>query len=538
MNDNISYHPNYRPDDRTRARRAGLARSIAITSGKGGVGKTNIATNLSIALATRHARVCIFDADTNLANINILLGLTPQYTLQDLLEGNRSLDEIILEGPRGIHVIPAASGIADLTSLTPEQQSKLIAAMQELEKRYDYLVIDTAAGIGDSVISFLQSAQQTIVVISPEPTSLTDAFSLLKVLRNRGINKPTHVIVNMVMGEDHGLEVFKRFESAIEKYLEKDIHYLGYIPLDENIISSVTLQQPVIIQKPSAAASRCFYNLATAIGENLHVESSPSFSEYWKDNLASSNEETKASPFAKSHESFADSDPNRLLLQIRQYLLGAHTTEAQAAALLTPLLDTYVNVFESFPGDAKKTLYRALETGIISDEELRDLVMTLETVYESRTNRTLRNYDDAMIRLLSGLKGNETGFMELRRLLEESYRRQCHRALYNSREEFLKQLCNPEAREEDFDEAISAIKEAYTERFQRPYQDEKDQVIANVKQITERMQQKEADLAQGLARISEWFTQSVDTREELSQQLTHATITEPQKNQDPFDTDQ
>ena len=537
MSDNISYHPNYRPDDRARSLRATHARSIAITSGKGGVGKTNIATNLSIALATRHARVCIFDADTNLANINILLGLTPQYTLEDLLQGNRSLDEIIMEGPRGIHVIPAASGIADLTSLTPEQQSRLIAAMQELEKRYDYLIIDTAAGIGDTVISFLQSAQQTIVVISPEPTSLTDAFSLLKVLRNRGINKPTHVIVNMVMGQEHGLEVFKRFESAIEKYLEKEINYLGYIPLDENIISSVTLQQPVIIQKPSAAASRCFYNLATAIGDRPDVETGSSFSEYWKENLVTPTGEIQAMPFTR-HQEYSESDPNRLLTQFRQYLLGADTTEAQASALLTPLLDTYVNVFESFPGDAKKTLYRALETGLISDEELRDLVMTLETVYESRTNRTLRNYDDAMIRLLSGLRGNEGGFMELRRLLEESYRRQCHRALYNSREEFLAQLNNADAREEDFSEAISAIKQAYSERFQKPYQDEKDQVIANVKQIAERMQKKEADLMQDLARMSESLTKTAEDREELMRQISNPEVPNPSGGQDPVDVDQ
>jgi flagellar biosynthesis protein FlhG len=156
----------------------------------------------------------------------------------------------------------------------------LTEALKTLESRYDYLIMDTGAGVGDTVLSFVQAAQQSIVVISPEPTSLTDAFSLIKVLKNRGIDKPLHILVNMALNRENSLEVFHRFENAVTKYLQKKVNYLGYIPLDENIITSVSLQQPVIIQKPTSDASCSFFELATLVAEKILPDaSSTSFSD-------------------------------------------------------------------------------------------------------------------------------------------------------------------------------------------------------------------------------------------------------------------
>jgi len=146
------------------------AHVIAISSGKGGVGKTNIATNLGITLASHGKRVCIFDADTNLANINILLNINPPYTLQQVLSGEKEIEDILVDGPAGLQIVPAASGIAEFIQLGRVQQERLLAALKQLESRFDYLLIDTAAGISDSVLNFLQAAPYTVLMITPEPT--------------------------------------------------------------------------------------------------------------------------------------------------------------------------------------------------------------------------------------------------------------------------------------------------------------------------------------------------------------------------------
>lgn len=265
---------------------------IAVASGKGGVGKTNITTNLGIALSTRGYKVCIFDADTSLANINILLGLRPEFTLEHFLEDQKSLEDIMAEGPRGLRVIPAASGIADYANLSAEKQQKLNKALAQLEQSYDYLLIDTAAGIGNSVLSFAQAAQYNIIVISPEPTSLTDAFSLIKVLTRQETTRPVYIVVNMVLDYGNSLDVFSRFEKAVKKYIKIDVHYLGYVALDESIIASVRLQQPVLTAKPDSPASRCFHALAKSLSLQLDdPKETHRFSNFWKKRANSEAEE-------------------------------------------------------------------------------------------------------------------------------------------------------------------------------------------------------------------------------------------------------
>jgi len=260
----------------------GSSRIIAVTSGKGGVGKTNVTCNLGISLAQRGQRVCIFDADTSLANMNILMGMAPNYTIEHLLNGECSIDGIMLEGPAGVRIIPSASGIAKYASLDAEQRGRLLDALESLEDRFDYILIDTAAGIGDSVIEFIQSAQYAIVVISTEPTSLTDAFAMLGALKRSGYDRPVHVLVNMVMNYATSMEVFKRFEAAVRKYLKVTVRYLGYISDDEHVKKAVSAQRPVVLHHPEAHASRCFATLAEVIGKQLPAPPLHSMSSYWR----------------------------------------------------------------------------------------------------------------------------------------------------------------------------------------------------------------------------------------------------------------
>ncbi len=257
---------------------------IAITSGKGGVGKSNIAVNLGIALSQQGEKVCLFDADINLANTNILLGLTPTLTLHDFLSKRLDISEILTSGPEGIQIVPAATGIADFTHLDRPQQTHMLSALQDLEKDFDYLLIDTAAGVDEILINFLLAAPYTIIAITPEPTSLTDAFSVLKALKEHDFTQPVFVIVNMVDGRAVAHDAFKRFNGAVTKYLKLKPRYLGYIPNDNRLSESVRNQQAVLLRHPAAQASRSILDIARRLKQLLdaNMESGDSsFSAYF-----------------------------------------------------------------------------------------------------------------------------------------------------------------------------------------------------------------------------------------------------------------
>jgi flagellar biosynthesis protein FlhG len=261
-----------------------VMKTLALTSGKGGVGKSNIAVNLAITLALRGDKVCILDADTGLANINILLGVAPQYTLEHLLNGEKTLAEILVKGPAGIHIIPGASGVASCVTLAPEQQLLLMCGLDALEPHYDYLIIDTGAGIAAPVLHFVAAAQMPIIVITPEPTSLTDAFSLLKVLRRNNFKRPIQVVVNMAPNITKAQNIFNRFQSAVDKYIGLQIMFLGSISRDQSIVNAVARQYPAALGTPDSLACQDFNLLACNIdrGYKSSLIKSLRFSRYWQ----------------------------------------------------------------------------------------------------------------------------------------------------------------------------------------------------------------------------------------------------------------
>jgi MinD-like ATPase involved in chromosome partitioning or flagellar assembly len=258
-------------------------RVITISSGKGGVGKTNISVNLAISLAKKGRSVCVFDADTSLANVNILLNLSPEFTLEQVLDGSKKIDEILLEGPGGITIVPAASGIAEFASLNIAQQKTLLQALTTLEQRFDYLIIDTAAGISTNVTTFLQATEHCVLVVTPEPTSLTDAFALMKVMRQRQCESKIHILTNMVDNYPNSVDIYKRLSGAAARYLNTDLDYLGYVPRDEYLRLSVQKQIPVTVGYPGSQASYRFQALADSI-ENIYraQPTRRSFSLFWR----------------------------------------------------------------------------------------------------------------------------------------------------------------------------------------------------------------------------------------------------------------
>lgn len=241
-------------------------RVIAVTSGKGGVGKTNVSVNLSVALARKGERVLLMDADLGLGNVDVLLGLKSQKNLSHVLAGEASLDEILLEGPEGIGIIPAASGIKHMAELSAKENTGLIHAFGALQRPVDIMVVDTAAGIADSVVRFSQAASDVIVVVCDEPASITDAYAMIKVLsRDHGVQR-FHVVANMVRDTGEGRRLFEKLNVAASRFLDVTLIHLGSVPFDDYLRRSIQRQKTVIQAFSGARSSRAFMEIADQVG--------------------------------------------------------------------------------------------------------------------------------------------------------------------------------------------------------------------------------------------------------------------------------
>ena len=237
-------------------------RVIAVTGGKGGVGKTNVSLNMAIALAHMDKEVMVMDADLGLANIDVLLGLHPKYNLQHVIRGERTLEEVIVEGPAGIKVVPASSGIKDMAELSPSQHAGLVRAFSELNQKLDVLIIDTAAGISDSVVTFTRAAQEVIVVVCDEPASITDAYAMIKLLnREHGLFR-FRVLANMTQSAQQGREVYEKIVKVTDRFLDVAMEYIGCIPHDDYLIKAIRKQRAVVEAYPRSKASMAYKTLA------------------------------------------------------------------------------------------------------------------------------------------------------------------------------------------------------------------------------------------------------------------------------------
>jgi flagellar biosynthesis protein FlhG len=241
---------------------------ISVTSGKGGVGKTNVVANLAFAFTQLKKKVLVLDADLGLANIDVLLGLTPQYTIEHLFNRKKSFSEILTQGPGGMSIIPASSGVLDLVNLDDSQKIFLLNEVDHISESIDILLIDTGAGISPNVLYFNMAAQDLIVIATPEPTSITDAYALIKVMSTKFNKKNFTMLINLVANGDEAREVFKKISKVTERFLESlSIDYLGFIPFDEKLPLAVRHQRPVLEIYPKAPSSKSFAELAKIISE-------------------------------------------------------------------------------------------------------------------------------------------------------------------------------------------------------------------------------------------------------------------------------
>lgn len=260
-------------------------RVLAISSGKGGVGKTNVVTNLAYALSKRGKKVLIFDADMGLGNIHILLGLAPKFNLEQVFSGQKSVEDIIVQGPVGIEILPASSGVQELTQLNHEARLMIFEEFDRVSENYDFLIFDTGAGISSNVTYFCSAAHEILLIATTEPTSLTDVYALMKVLYQKHNQKYFRLIVNSVKSEKEALEVFRHLAAVTDKFLSHvSVEYLGYILNDANVPKAVRQQRAFMELYPYSKVSHCILDLCDKLlKEKANVPGDEFRPFFWKD---------------------------------------------------------------------------------------------------------------------------------------------------------------------------------------------------------------------------------------------------------------
>lgn len=247
------------------------ARAIAVASGKGGVGKSVFVVNLALVLARMGYAVLVFDADLGMANVDVLLGLTPRYTLYEVVRGVKKLEDIILVGPYNVKVIPGGSGIVEMANLSPGQLMRLGQDLKRLESQADFILIDTGAGISRTVVNFIKSSSEVVVMFTPEPTAITDAYGLIKVISRLNEQPQIRLVVNRVAGKREGDEFLQRMESVVHQFLRVGTATLGYIVDDRSVEQAVRRQQPFVLQYPGSHAAKNLYSIASSLsGASFH----------------------------------------------------------------------------------------------------------------------------------------------------------------------------------------------------------------------------------------------------------------------------
>lgn len=492
------------------------AKVITVTSGKGGVGKSSTATNLALSLAALDKKVCVFDADASLANINILLGIQPTYTLQHLLKGEKSLKEIIIDGPRGLKIVPGATGIAEYAQLSNDQKLTLLAALDKLQQDFDYLIIDTAAGIGDDVLDFIKASQFSIIIITPEPTSLTDSFSLLKVLKRSNYNRTSYILVNMALDFDNSQAIYKRFESAVKKYIDVDIAYLGYVQVDETMISSVRLQCPAVLLSPDSNASACFKKLALGLDEDISDSPVDSFSEFWRqqggieETVIDTPSEKPTTAFIEDKDSdfIAPSTATKTDLNFKQasdfcitQLSSGDLTKEDSASFLHAVSQFQTKEVKDLPeptpspsSSSIREFYNYLEQRSFPKDELREVVATLEQVYFEKNAESLNSFDSNTLKLFSQFSGSEEDLRYLNQHLTDCFQRHFDKPLYDVIEHIQGLATSGDLNQQAFDEILNELLSAYQQQFTATYRTEADENLERAREEISVLQRQLSDI--------------------------------------------
>ncbi len=523
------------------------AHVLVFTSGKGGVGKTCITTSVASAMIQKGARVCIFDADTGSTNINTVLGLTPEFTLEQVLSGEKSIHEVVLKTSEGIAVVPGASGIAKCANIIGPEASRLIDAFIDMEKEYDYILIDTAAGIADSVLQFVESAACAFLIITSEPTSLTDAFSLLKLLIANQYSGRLRAVVNQASDYPEATETYRRFASAAEKYLKLNVEYGGFIARDENVPKAMAMHLPVVDLIPNSPASRCLYALADNVLKYIGSEEPESgLADYWSNLLAemgtSDNAGNVQSTLLAGHSALmpvkeegrvlqerrVQKDrraympalitavmvgdlPNKLLAEMKTQRLERNVLES----FITEFAQVFVEQYGSFPQNFRQLIFRWLESENYAAPRLSELITTLEALYTTRYQQPLFNLEDSAARLVAQTRGTEVKLRELVNQLRSAYRQSFQQDVFDAEKEILESFQQEDFTEERFEALLHLLLDGYQTRFNKPYQGQSELLLESTADALETMAVEEKNLQDEINLLAQSFQLLTSHRDSL-----------------------
>jgi len=260
-----------------------VCRVIAVTSGKGGVGKTNISVNLALAMTNKGKKVLLFDADMGLANVDVMLGMIPQFNLLHVLNGQKSLPEIITEGPGGLKIVASGSGgVQELADLNEAQRGKFLSALQDLQHQAEVILIDTGAGLHRNVLAFVLAAEEVVVVTTPEPTALMDAYGMIKILHREKREPQIRVVVNMAGSPMEADEAGQKLSVLSKRFLDLKVEYLGFILRDPGMIRAVKEQKPVMLSSPMGPSALSLNRLADSLLSGKAKESDGNLLQFFK----------------------------------------------------------------------------------------------------------------------------------------------------------------------------------------------------------------------------------------------------------------
>ncbi len=335
----------------------GAPLTLAVTGGKGGVGKTQVALNLALVLARQGYRTLLLDGDVELANVNVMLGLYPGVTLEHVVLGERTLDEVVVPVAENLDLLPGASGVPNCLELRDSARDAFLQQLMGLEQQYDRVIIDTAAGLSSTSLHMVAASHLTAVVLTPDPTSLTDAFSLLKVLERKGYRRTPSVIVNMAQGATQAQAIYRRFAAAVSRYIGMQTHYLGAIWRDETIAQSITTQRPVAMMAPEDPSCRQFWTLADMLSVRWSqgVPSANGFSRYWARLLVRRDEKRRDA--AAQQQRRSRGELNQWIKDFRQVLSGAGDDSLARYRAIT-------GVLEVLGEQVNEDTVEALQTGL------------------------------------------------------------------------------------------------------------------------------------------------------------------------------
>ena len=242
-----------------------VGRVLAVTSGKGGVGKTSTSVNLAIALASHRKRVIVLDADLGLANVEVLMGLNSLFNLQHVIDGERGIMQILVRGPGGIEIVPGTSGLAKLADLSAPARQNILNGLKDLQENSDFVIIDTMAGIGQNAVRFAAAADEVLIVTTPEPSAIVDAYAMIKTIFAIREDAVFRLVVNMVVNQQQALAVTTNLSRVAQQYLGISLSYLGYILRDPHVSQGVMQTHPFVLRFPNAPAAKCIHELAEKI---------------------------------------------------------------------------------------------------------------------------------------------------------------------------------------------------------------------------------------------------------------------------------